>query len=103
MHAWSAETQHLAAASRLLAAGAGLTLLLYWGHVCPVLYRHGARFPTGLALYRFARDLRRYQALRRADGQPANLYYTLLVLTWFTAGALLAAAGIWLNNSWAMG
>jgi hypothetical protein len=101
--AWSAEAHHLTAVTRLLVAGAGLTLLLYWGHVCPVLYRHGARFPTGLALHRFARDLRRYHALQRADGQPSNLYYTLLVLAWFTAGAVLAAAGIWLDNWWKMG
>jgi hypothetical protein len=98
MHSWSAEAQYLTAASRLMIAGAGLTLLLYWGLVCPELYRHGARFPTGLALHRFMRDLRRYQALRLADGQPCDLYYALLLLAWFTAGTVVVVAVVWLNG-----
>lgn len=98
MPSWSAEAQYLTAASRLMIAGTGLTLLLYWARVCPVLYRHGARFPTGVALHRFARDLRRYRALQRADGQSVNLYYVLLVLAWFTAGTVVVVAVVRLTG-----
>ena len=58
-------------------------LLLYWVVVCPVLYRSGARFPTGLMPWRYFHDLRGYQMILAAEGKSSNRYYILLFLTWF--------------------
>jgi hypothetical protein len=94
---WSTEIHLLRAFTGLAGAGMAVTLALYWAKVCPVLYRHGARFPTGLALHRFMKDLHHYHALQRADARTADLYYALVFLTLFTAGAMAAAVVVWLN------
>ena len=74
--------------------GTATTLLVYWTAVCPELYRYGARFPTGLLLYRWKRDLRRYRHLLKAQARPLSWYYFLLVLTWFTLGIATVAIAL---------
>jgi hypothetical protein len=58
-------------------------ILLHWTVVCPCLYRHGARFPTGLLFWRAFRELRRYRNLTSRKGKPLSLYYFIFILAWF--------------------
>lgn len=58
-------------------------VLLHWVVVCPCLYRHGARFPTGLLFWRVFRELRRYRNLTSREGKPLSLYYFIFILAWF--------------------
>ena len=67
----------------LWTVSAAANLLLYWGIVCPKLYRSGARFPTGLIPWRYFHDLHGYQLILAAEGRSSNRYYILLFLTWF--------------------
>lgn len=68
----------------LVVAGALLAviILLYWVIVCPALYRHGARFPTGLMPWRFLRDLRAYKTIIVSNGDFPFYYYLIWILTW---------------------
>ena len=58
-------------------------LLLYWGIVCPALYRYGLQFPTGLLPWRYFHDLHGYRLILAAEGRSSNRYYIVLFLTWF--------------------
>ena len=79
----------------------GVTLLgnifFHWGVICACLYRHGARFPTGLLFWRVFRELRRYKSLIGRAGKPLSLYYFAFILAWFN---LLLAFAIVLRMLW---
>jgi hypothetical protein len=59
-----------------------LIILLYWFVICLSLYRHGARFPTGLVPWRFVRDVRAYKEIIVANGDFPFYYYMIWILTW---------------------
>ena len=73
------------------------SFLLHWLVVCTCLYRHGARFPTGLFFWRMLRELRRYKNLTSRVGKPLSLYYFAFILMWFN---LLLALTIVLRVLW---
>src|SRR5579859_6180713 len=75
-----------------LAASATANILLHWVVICGRLYRHGARFPTGLLFWRVFPELRRYRDLFKAGGKPLTFYYFGFVLAWFNF--LLAIATV---------
>ncbi len=99
METCSPELLYLRATPWLTIIGVGVILLLYWLHLCPVLYRHGARFPTGLALHRVWRDLRRYRAIRYAQAKSLNAYYVILLLAGFTGAVVLTMVVFWIKNT----
>ena len=72
-------------------------ILMHWTVVCTCLYRHGARFPTGLLFWRMFRELRRYKNLTSRVGKPLSLYYFAFILMWFN---LLLAIAIVLRTLW---
>jgi hypothetical protein len=78
------DNQVLEGLKLLLTVAAALNLLLYWGVVCVKLYRNGAKFPTGLLPWRYFHDLHGYRQVLAAEGKPVNLYYLMILLTWFT-------------------
>ena len=65
-------------------------VLVHWLAICPRLYRHGARFPTGFLFWRVFRELRTYRDLTCARGRSLTFYYFGFILSWF--GLLLAFA-----------
>ena len=67
-------------------------LLVHWLAICPRLYRHGARFPTGLFFWRVLRELRTYRDLTAARGNPLTFYYLDFILSWFSLLLALALA-----------
>ena len=73
------------------------SILLHWTVICTCLYRHGARFPTGLLFWRVFRELRRYRNLTSRVGKPLSLYYFAFILAWFN---LLLALAIALRILW---
>ncbi|HUJ70867.1 MAG TPA: hypothetical protein VLZ30_01395 [Verrucomicrobiae bacterium] len=73
------------------------SILLHWTVICTCLYRHGARFPTGLLFWRVFRELRRYRNLTSRVGKPLSLYYFAFILAWFN---LLLALAITLRMLW---
>ena len=73
------------------------SILLHWLVVCTCLYRHGARFPTGLLFWRVFRELRKYKSLTSRFGKPLSLYYFAFILMWFN---LLLALAIVLRMLW---
>jgi hypothetical protein len=72
-------------------------ILVHWLVICPRLYRHGARFPTGMFFWRVLRDLRTYRDLTAAKGDPLTFYYLDFILSWFT---LLLAVALALRILW---
>jgi hypothetical protein len=66
-----------------LAASVIANILLHWVVICGRLYRHGARFPTGLLFWRVFPELRRYRDLARMGGKPLTFYYFGFILAWF--------------------
>ena len=73
-----------------------LIILLYWIVVCPSLYRHGARFPTGLMPWRFVRDVRDYKGIKLSNGDFPFYYYLIWILAWtFVCVLLLLAWFAW--------
>lgn len=76
----------------LLAASVSANILLHWIVICGRLYRHGARFPTGLLFWRVFAELRRYRDLARAGGKSLTFYYFGFVMAWFNL--LLAVATV---------
>ena len=81
----------------LLGVSLVTNILLHWIVVCPRLYRHGARFPTGLLFWRVFPELRRYRDFTCAAAKPLTFYYTGFILTWFT---LLLAFALALRILW---
>jgi len=67
-------------------------ILVHWTAICPRLYRHGARFPTGLFFWRVLRELREYRDLTAARGRPLTLYYLDFILSWSNLLLSLALA-----------
>ena len=59
-------------------------VLVHWLAICPRLYRHGARLPTGLFFWRVFRELRTYRELTAARGHALTFYYLGFILSWFT-------------------
>ena len=81
----------------LLGVSLVTNILLHWIVVCPRLYRHGARFPTGLLFWRVFPELRRYRDFTCAAAKPLTFYYTGFILTWFS---LLLAFALALRILW---
>jgi len=81
----------------LLGVSMVTSLLLHWLVICRRLYRHGARFPTGLLFWRVFRELRQYKDLVTAGGKPPTFYFYGFILAWFN---LLLAFGIALRILW---
>jgi hypothetical protein len=81
----------------LLGVSLGANILLHWVVVCRRLYRHGARFPTGLFFWRVFSELRKYRDFTAAAAKPLTFYYTGFILTWFN---LLLAFGLALRILW---
>jgi hypothetical protein len=72
-------------------------ILLHWMAICPRLYRHGARFPTGLFFWRVFRELRVYRELTVARSRPLTFYYLDFILSW---SSLLLAFALALRLLW---
>ena len=81
----------------LLGVSLVTNILLHWIVVCPRLYRHGARLPTGLLFWRVFPELRRYRDFTCAAARPLTFYYTGFILTWFS---LLLAFALALRILW---
>jgi hypothetical protein len=84
----------------LLGVSLFTNILLHWTVVCPLLYRKGARLPTGLLFWRVFPELRTYRELTSAAGKPLTFFYTGFILTWFTLllAFALAARVLWLHS-----
>jgi len=84
----------------LLVVSLGANISLHWFVICRRLYRHGARFPTGLLFWRVFPELRKYRELTCASAKPLTYYYTGFILTWFTLLLALALAVriLWLQS-----
>ena len=72
-------------------------VLIHWIAVCPRLYRHGARLPTGLFFWRVFQELRTYKNLTTAKGRPLTFYHLGFILSWFS---LLLAFALALRLLW---
>lgn len=72
-------------------------VLIHWLAICPRLYRHGARFPTGFFFWRVLRELRTYRDLTTARGRSLTFYYLDFILSWFS---LLLAIAFVLRLLW---
>jgi|YelNatPaOPRAMG01_1025707.scaffolds.fasta_scaffold15877_6 hypothetical protein len=79
----------------------GVQLLLHWLMICPALYRHGQRFPTGFLPWRVFRELRIYRSLLTAEARSLNRYYLYLLLFWFNIllGLVLGLLVLWDHTS----
>ena len=73
-------------------------VLIHWLVICPRLYRHGARLPTGLLFWRVFQELRSYRNLTAANGRPLTFYYFSFILSWFN---LLLIFALVLRLLWA--
>jgi hypothetical protein len=69
-----------------------VNILVHWIFICPRLYRHGARFPTGLFFWRVFGELRSYKNLTAAKGRPLTFYHFGYILSWFNLLLALALA-----------
>jgi hypothetical protein len=98
MRALIAQNQDLLGLLIILSASVAANLLTYWFVICPCLYRRGARFPTGLLLWRMFAELRRYKEIKAADAMPSTPYYLSFILAWFN---LLLALGTAIRMLWA--
>jgi hypothetical protein len=72
-------------------------IILHWIVICPRLYRHGARLPTGLFFWRVFNELRAYKNLTMAKGHPLTFYHFGFILSWFN---LLLAFALALRLLW---
>jgi hypothetical protein len=81
----------------LFYATAPLIPLIYWLIICRRLYRHGARFPTGLIPWRFFGDLIRYRESCQALGDSLSGYYVYWLLFVFD---VVLGIGIILGHLW---
>jgi len=82
----------------ILLGVSGLTnMLVHWLAICPRLYRHGARFPTGLLFWRVFHELRKYREYMVARSRPLTFYYLDFILSWFN---LLLAFAFALRLLW---
>jgi hypothetical protein len=77
-----------------------VNVLLHWLVICPRLYRHGARLPTGLLFWRVFGELRSYKNLTAAKGRPLTFYYFGFILSWFNLllAFVLALRLLWLQT-----
>ncbi len=77
-----------------------LFLVLYWLVICPQLYRHGAKPPTGLMFWRFFRELKAYKDIQGMRGKTLTLYYLMPLLLWFNFFLLLIVLvrALWEKN-----
>jgi hypothetical protein len=69
----------------LLAAGLAINLLLYWLVVCRVLYKFGARFPTGVAFWRIPNELKAFRDICSTHGRSLGTYVAFIILFWFNS------------------
>lgn len=74
-----------------------VNILFHWVFICPRLYRHGARLPTGLLFWRVFNELRVYKNLTSAKGRPLTCYHLGFLLSWFN---LLLAFALALRLLW---
>lgn len=81
----------------LLGISVATQLVLHWFRVCPKLYKHGAKFPTGLLFWRWFKELRRYRELLAARGAELTPYYITFILVWFN---LLLGFGVAVRALW---
>ncbi len=81
----------------LLGVLVAANILIHWLIVCRALYKHGAKFPTGLLFWRVFKEMRAYRELCRAHGRPLTAYYVAFILAWFN---LLLAFGTALRALW---
>jgi hypothetical protein len=81
----------------LLGVSVIASIFVHWIGICGRLYRHGARFPTGLLAWRVFPELRRYRDLTSGMGKPLTLYYFGFILAWFN---LLLAFAIAVRMLW---
>jgi len=72
-------------------------MIIHWFVICRILYRHGARFPTGLVFWRAFHELRLYKDIRCAEGRSLGTYFVAFILLWFN---LLLLFGIVLRLVW---
>jgi len=91
------ENRELLGLIALLGVSVVINLVMHWAIVCTCLYRHGARFPTGLLFWRMFHELRVYRDVVSADARPPTYYYLGFILTWFN---LLLAIAIVLRMLW---
>ncbi len=79
----------------------GLQLFLHWFAVSRMLYRYGARFPTGFLPWRIFRELRDYRELLRAEARILNPYYFYVVLFVFNVllGLTLGLYFLWQHTA----
>jgi hypothetical protein len=94
------QNRDLLALMILLGVSLVANILVHWTVICPRLYRHGARFPTGLLFWRVFPELRKYRDLTCAKAKPLTFYHTGFILTWFTLllALGLAARILWLRS-----
>ncbi|HUK81768.1 MAG TPA: hypothetical protein VLZ12_03965 [Verrucomicrobiae bacterium] len=83
--------------SLLLAVTVAIQLGLHWFQVCRALYKHGARFPTGLLFWRWFKELRHYRDLLAARGDGPSSYHVLFILAWFNLllAFVVAVVALW--------
>jgi hypothetical protein len=91
------ENQELLGLVILLGVSVIASIFVHWIAICGRLYRHGARFPTGLLFWRVFRELRKYRDLTCGLGKPLTLYYFAFILAWFN---LLLAFAIAIRMLW---
>jgi len=91
------DNQEIIGLLSLLGASVISSILLHWFVICRYLYRHGARFPTGLLFWRVFQELRQYKDLVTASGRPPTFYFLGFILAWFN---LLLALAIALRILW---
>jgi hypothetical protein len=84
----------------LLLSGVGINLLIFWVIICPVLYKFGARFPTGLAFWRVPKELKAFRDVCSTHGKSFFPYVAFQILFWFnlTLAVVLALRVLWENT-----
>jgi hypothetical protein len=87
----------LLALTIILGSGVGLSMLLHWFIVCPILYKHGARFPTGLLVWRQWREMRLFKEVLAAEARSLTVYYAGCALLVFNFVLLIVVlyATLW--------
>jgi hypothetical protein len=74
------------------------TFLVHWLIVCPLLYKDGSPFPTGLLPWRMFRELNRYRDVLRARSESLSPYYIILLLRWFNLLLAVVVGLMWLTR-----
>ena len=90
-------SRQLIGVSLLLVASLAVQLGLHWFVVCRALYKHGAKFPTGLLVWRWFKELRGYRDVLAARGDDLAPYYIIFILTWFNLllGFVVVVRALW--------